>query len=60
MHNVIMTPHAAFMSCVSEKEAREKACREVVRALRGEIPHYVRNPEVLERDDLRLAALAAR
>ena len=35
--NVIITPHAAFMSRVSEKEAREKACLEVVRALRGEI-----------------------
>jgi len=60
MPNVIITPHTAFMSCVSEREAREKACLEVVRALRGEIPHYVRNPEVLERDDLRLAAPPAR
>jgi D-3-phosphoglycerate dehydrogenase len=59
MPNVIITPHAAFMSSVSEKEAREKACLEVVRALRGEVPHYVINAEVLERDDLRLAALAA-
>jgi phosphoglycerate dehydrogenase-like enzyme len=60
MPNVIITPHTAFMSYVSEKEAREKACLEVVRALRGEIPHYVVNPEVLERDDLRLATFAAR
>jgi len=60
MPNLIMTPHTAFMSWVSEREAREKACHEVVRALRGEIPHYVRNAEVLERDDLRLAAFAAR
>lgn len=55
MPNVIITPHAAFMSRVSEKEARQKACLEVVRALRGETPHYVRNPEVLVRDGLRLA-----
>jgi D-3-phosphoglycerate dehydrogenase len=54
--NVILTPHTAFMSWVSEKEAREKACQEVVRALRGETPHYVRNPEVLGRADLRLTA----
>jgi D-3-phosphoglycerate dehydrogenase len=54
--NVIITPHTAFMSWVSEKEAREKACLEVVRALRGETPHYVRNPEVLERGGLRLTA----
>jgi len=60
MPNVIITPHTAFMSYVSEKEAREKACLEVVRALRGEIPDYVVNPEVLERDDLRLATFAAR
>jgi D-3-phosphoglycerate dehydrogenase len=60
MPNVIITPHTAFMSRVSEQEAREKACQEVVRALRGEIPHYVRNPEVLERDDLRLASPVAR
>jgi D-3-phosphoglycerate dehydrogenase len=56
MPNVIITPHTAFMSRVSEQEAREKACREVVRALRGETPHYVLNPEVLERDGLRLSA----
>ena len=54
--NVILTPHTAFMSRVSEKEAREKACLEVGRALRGETPHYVCNPEVLARDGLRLAA----
>jgi len=58
MPNVILTPHTAFMSLVSEREAREKACLEVVRALRGETPHYVRNPEVLERGDLRLSSLA--
>jgi D-3-phosphoglycerate dehydrogenase len=56
MPNVILTPHAAFMSRVSEREAREKACLEVVRALRGEVPRYVRNPEVLERGSLRLGA----
>ena len=59
MPNVIITPHAAFLSRVSEREAREKACLEVVRALRGEVPHYVRNPEVLERVGLRLSASPA-
>ena len=57
---VILTPHAAFMSCVSEREAREKACLEVVRALRGETLLSARNPEVLERDDLRLSAFVTR
>ena len=56
MPNVIITPHTAFMSWVSEKEAREKACLEVVHALRGDTPHYVVNPEVLERPGLRLTA----
>jgi D-3-phosphoglycerate dehydrogenase len=59
MPNVIITPHTAFMSRVSEREAREKACLEVVSALRGEIPRYVRNPEVLERRGLRLKASPA-
>jgi len=59
MPNVIITPHTAFMSRVSEREAREKACLEVVRALRGEVPRNVRNPEVLERDGLRLSASPA-
>jgi D-3-phosphoglycerate dehydrogenase len=53
--NVIITPHAAFLSRVSEREAREKTCLEVVRALRGEVPRSVCNPEVLTRDGLRLA-----
>jgi D-3-phosphoglycerate dehydrogenase len=53
--SVILTPHTAFMSRVSEEEVREKACLEVVRALRGETPHYVVNAEVLERPNLRLA-----
>ena len=46
------------MSRVSEEEVREKACLEVVRALRGETPHYVVNPEVLDRPDLRLSRAA--
>ena len=56
LDNVILTPHTAFMSKVSEEEVREKACLEVVRGLRGETPHYVVNPEVLDRPELRLAA----
>ena len=34
---------------------RSSACLEVVRALRGESPLYVRNPEVLACDGSRLA-----
>jgi D-3-phosphoglycerate dehydrogenase / 2-oxoglutarate reductase len=56
LDNVILTPHTAFMSRVSEEEVREKACLEVVRALRGDTPHYVVNTEVLDRPNLRLTA----
>ncbi len=59
LDNVILTPHTAFMSRVSEEEVREKACLEVVRALRGETPHYVINTEVLDRPNLRLSASRA-
>ena len=38
MPNVIITPHTAFMSRVSEREAREKACLEVVSALAARSP----------------------
>lgn len=44
--NVVVTPHAAFLSHHSEREAREKACRGIVAALRGEAPPYVVNPDV--------------
>jgi D-3-phosphoglycerate dehydrogenase len=57
--NVIVTPHAAFLSSASLLEAREKTCREVVRALRGETPQNVCNPEVLEHDGCRFISLAS-
>jgi D-3-phosphoglycerate dehydrogenase / 2-oxoglutarate reductase len=58
MPNVIVTPHAAFLSSASLLEAREKTCLEVVRALRGETPHYVCNPEVLEAGSCRFISFA--
>ena len=58
MPNVIVTPHAAFLSRTSLLEVREKACREIVRALRGETPHYVRNPEVLTSSACRFTRFA--
>ncbi len=58
MPNVIVTPHAAFLSRTSLLEAREKTCLEVVRALRGETPHYVRNPKVLRTGACRFTAFA--
>ena len=58
MPNVIVTPHAAFLSRASLLEAREKTCLEVVRALRGETPHYVCNPEVLATGACRFVSFA--
>jgi D-3-phosphoglycerate dehydrogenase len=56
MPSVLLTPHAAFLSRASDAEVRGRACTAVVRALRGEVPDNVVNPEVLGRDDLRLGA----
>ena len=56
--NAIVTPHAAFLSSRSEREAREKACEQVVTALRGQAPEFVVNAEVLERPTCRLRAPA--
>jgi D-3-phosphoglycerate dehydrogenase len=56
--NVIVTPHAAFLSRASLLEAREKSCLEVVRALRGQTPRYVRNPEILGTDACRFTTFA--
>jgi D-3-phosphoglycerate dehydrogenase len=58
--NVIVTPHAAFLSRTSLLEARQKTCLEVVRALRGETPHHVCNPEVLEATSCRFVSFAER
>ena len=57
--NVVVTPHAAFLSSASLLEAREKTCLEVVRALRGETPHYVCNPDVLEAGGCRFTSFAS-
>ncbi len=56
--NAIVTPHAAFLSSVSEREVRQKTCLEVVRALRGETPHYLCNHEVLDTEACRFISLA--
>jgi D-3-phosphoglycerate dehydrogenase len=41
--NVILTPHIAFSSDSSLTELRRWASEEVVRVLRGELPHQARN-----------------
>jgi D-3-phosphoglycerate dehydrogenase len=59
MPNVVVTPHAAFLSNASLLEAREKTCLEVVRALRGETPRNVCNSDVLGQEGCRFISLAS-
>ncbi len=44
--NVIVTPHVAYYSEESIQQARETAASEVARALRGERPKNLLNPEI--------------
>jgi D-3-phosphoglycerate dehydrogenase len=46
LSNVIVTPHVAYYSEESIQQARETAASEVARALRGERPRNLLNPEV--------------
>ena len=50
MDNVILTPHSAWYSDESEVELQIIAAEEVARALRGEIPKGLLNPEALQMD----------
>ena len=50
MNNVILTPHCAWYTESSQKELRTKACAEVLRVLRGQIPKNLINREVLTVD----------
>jgi D-3-phosphoglycerate dehydrogenase len=44
---VLLTPHAAWYSADSEQELRRRSARTVVKALQGEVPTALLNPEVL-------------
>jgi D-3-phosphoglycerate dehydrogenase len=46
--NVVVTPHAAFMSIESVAELRRKAAEQVVTALAGDTPVYAVNAAALE------------
>jgi D-3-phosphoglycerate dehydrogenase len=50
MNNVILTPHCAWYTESSQQELRTKACAEVLRVLRGQIPKNLINREVLTVD----------
>lgn len=47
MENVVLTPHAAWYSEEANRDLRLKAAEEVARVLRGEIPKYLINKDVL-------------
>jgi D-3-phosphoglycerate dehydrogenase / 2-oxoglutarate reductase len=49
MSNVVVTPHMASVSDVSEVERRRLIGRQIVAALRGQVPHGVVNPEAIAR-----------
>ncbi len=47
--NAIFTPHFGSYSEESHEEVRVKACRQIVQALKGQVPTCLVNPEVLEK-----------
>ncbi|MBT3375541.1 MAG: C-terminal binding protein [Lentisphaerae bacterium] len=47
--NVTLTPHSAWYSAAAIRKLQQKAAEEVARALRGERPLSLANPEVLEK-----------
>jgi D-3-phosphoglycerate dehydrogenase len=58
LDNVIVTPHAAFLSEESVAELQRRAAGCVASVLRGELPPSVVNPEVLDGRPLRMQAPA--
>ena len=57
LDNIIITPHAAFMSEESIYDLEIKAATAVVKVLTGQMPNSVVNPEVLESPTLRAKQL---
>lgn len=53
MNNVVITPHAAFISEESIHELQVTAARCVAQVLSGQLPETVINPSVLEQPNLR-------
>jgi len=49
LDNVVLTPHYASYSEEAYQEVREKAARQIVQALRGEVPTCLVNREVLKK-----------
>jgi D-3-phosphoglycerate dehydrogenase len=49
MDNVVLTPHSASVSDISNVERRRRVGQEIAAVLQGRMPHSVVNKEVLER-----------
>ena len=59
LDNIIITPHAAFMSEESIYDLEIKAATAVAKVLTGQMPESVVNPEVLESPTLRAKQLTS-
>ena len=57
LDNIVITPHAAFMSEASIHDLEVKAATAVAKVLTGQMPESVVNPEVLENPVLRAKQL---
>ena len=57
LENVVITPHAAFISEESILELENTAATCVVQVLTGELPESIVNPSVLERPNIRAKLL---
>ncbi|MEN6642516.1 MAG: phosphoglycerate dehydrogenase [Armatimonadia bacterium] len=49
LDNVVLTPHCSSFTYDTVAKVNERACRNVIEALSGEVPAALLNPEVLER-----------
>jgi phosphoglycerate dehydrogenase-like enzyme len=57
MENVVLTPHTASVSDVSDVERRRRVGQEIAAVLQGRMPRSVVNKEVLQK--LNLSELAS-
>lgn len=57
LDNVTLTPHIAYLSAEGNYRTVINVANDVVRAMRGENPKWVGNPEVLSKPNLRIKSL---
>lgn len=58
LDNVLVTPHAAFLSEEAIVEKRTRSAQEVIKVFKGELPNHIVNREVLENGKLRMSIAA--